>query len=54
MNFVEKEFITIPQAAGDQMNAWIMKPKTLIQIESILYLWSNIPDLGSQQVRTMG
>ncbi len=26
-NAVVKEFFTIPNAAGDQMNAWIMKPK---------------------------
>lgn len=26
-NMVSKEFITIPNEAGDQMNAWIMKPK---------------------------
>ena len=26
-NFVTKEFFTIPNQAGDQMNAWIMKPK---------------------------
>lgn len=26
-NFVNKEFITIPNDAGDQMNAWIIKPK---------------------------
>ena len=26
-NFVTKEFFTIPNEAGDQMNAWIMKPK---------------------------
>lgn len=26
-NWVEKEFFTIPNEVGDQMNAWIMKPK---------------------------
>ncbi|WP_447950905.1 S9 family peptidase [Chryseobacterium koreense] len=26
-NFVTREFFTIPNEAGDQMNAWIMKPK---------------------------
>jgi len=26
-NFVTKEFFTIPNEEGDQMNAWIMKPK---------------------------
>lgn len=26
-NMVVKEFMTIPNAAGDQMNAWVMKPK---------------------------
>lgn len=26
-NWVEREYITIPNEAGDQMNAWILKPK---------------------------
>lgn len=26
-NMVNKEFVTVPNEAGDQMNAWIMKPK---------------------------
>jgi dipeptidyl-peptidase-4 len=26
-NFVTKEFITIPNSVGDQLNAWIIKPK---------------------------
>ena len=26
-NMVTKEFLTVPNEAGDQMNAWIMKPK---------------------------
>lgn len=26
-NFLNKEFISIPNTAGDQMNAWVIKPK---------------------------
>ena len=41
-NMVTKEFMTIPNEAGDQMNAYIIKPKILTQIKNIHYLCFNI------------
>lgn len=49
-NFVEKEFITIPNAVGDQMNAWIMKPKNLDPNKKYPLFMFQYSGPGSQQV----
>ncbi|MBK1895308.1 S9 family peptidase [Chryseobacterium paridis] len=49
-NFVEKEFITIPNAAGDQMNAWIMKPKNFDPNKKYPLFMYQYSGPGSQQV----
>ncbi len=49
-NFVEKEFITIPNAVGDQMNAWIMKPKNFDPNKKYPLFMFQYSGPGSQQV----
>lgn len=48
--FVEKEFITIPNEAGDQMNAWIMKPKNFDKNKKYPVFMYQYSGPGSQQV----
>jgi dipeptidyl-peptidase-4 len=49
-NFVEKEFITIPNEAGDQMNAWVMKPKNFDKNKKYPLFMFQYSGPGSQQV----
>lgn len=49
-NFVTKEFFTIPNAAGDQMNAWIMKPKNFDKNKKYPLFMFQYSGPGSQQV----
>jgi dipeptidyl-peptidase-4 len=49
-NFIEKEFITIPNEAGDQMNAWIMKPKNFDKNKKYPLFMYQYSGPGSQQV----
>lgn len=49
-NFVEKEFITIPNEAGDQMNAWIIKPKNFDKNKKYPLFMFQYSGPGSQQV----
>jgi len=49
-NFVDKEFITIPNAVGDQMNAWIMKPKNFDPNKKYPLFMYQYSGPGSQQV----
>ncbi|PIF44440.1 dipeptidyl-peptidase-4 [Chryseobacterium sp. 52] len=49
-NFVDKEFITIPNDAGDQMNAWIMKPKNFDPAKKYPLFMFQYSGPGSQQV----
>ncbi len=49
-NFVIKEFITIPNEAGDQMNAWIMKPKNFDKNKKYPLFMYQYSGPGSQQV----
>jgi len=49
-SFVEKEFITIPNAAGDQMNAWIIKPKNFDKNKKYPLFMFQYSGPGSQQV----
>lgn len=49
-NFVYKEFFTIPNAAGDQMNAWIMKPKNFDKNKKYPLFMFQYSGPGSQQV----
>ncbi|MCJ8153729.1 S9 family peptidase [Chryseobacterium sp. SSA4.19] len=49
-NFIEKEFITIPNEAGDQMNAWIMKPKNFDKSKKYPLFMYQYSGPGSQQV----
>ncbi|MDQ0595464.1 dipeptidyl-peptidase-4 [Chryseobacterium ginsenosidimutans] len=49
-NFVEKEFITIPNEAGDQMNAWIIKPKNFDKNKKYPVFMFQYSGPGSQQV----
>lgn len=49
-NFVDKEFITIPNDAGDQMNAWIMKPKNFDPNKKYPLFMYQYSGPGSQQV----
>ncbi len=49
-NFVEKEFITIPNEVGDQMNAWIMKPKNFDKNKKYPVFMFQYSGPGSQQV----
>lgn len=48
--FVEKEFITIPNSAGDQMNAWIIKPKNFDPNKKYPLFMFQYSGPGSQQV----
>lgn len=49
-NFVEKEFINIPNAVGDQMNAWVMKPKNFDPNKKYPLFMFQYSGPGSQQV----
>jgi dipeptidyl-peptidase-4 len=49
-NFVAKEFITIPNDAGDQMNAWIIKPKNFDPNKKYPLFMFQYSGPGSQQV----
>lgn len=49
-NFVEKEFITIPNAVGDQMNAWVLKPKNFDPNKKYPLFMFQYSGPGSQQV----
>lgn len=49
-NFVEKEFFTIPNESGDQMNAWIMKPKNFDKNKKYPLFMYQYSGPGSQQV----
>jgi dipeptidyl-peptidase-4 len=49
-NFAEKEFITIPNEAGDQMNAWIIKPKNFDKNKKYPLFMFQYSGPGSQQV----
>ncbi|MDV7699038.1 S9 family peptidase [Chryseobacterium soli] len=49
-NFAEKEFITIPNAVGDQMNAWIIKPKNFDKNKKYPLFMFQYSGPGSQQV----
>ncbi|MGC4127960.1 MAG: S9 family peptidase [Bergeyella sp.] len=49
-NAVVKEFFTIPNEAGDQMNAWIMKPKDFNPNKKYPLFMYQYSGPGSQQV----
>ncbi|MGI9653316.1 S9 family peptidase [Chryseobacterium sp. RLHN22] len=49
-NFSVKEFITIPNAAGDQMNAWLIKPKNFDPNKKYPLFMYQYSGPGSQQV----
>lgn len=49
-NVVTKEFFTIPNEAGDQMNAWIMKPKNFDPNKKYPLFMYQYSGPGSQQV----
>ena len=49
-NFTAKEFITIPNEAGDQMNAWIIKPKNFDKNKKYPLFMFQYSGPGSQQV----
>jgi len=49
-NLVTKEFFTIPNEAGDQMNAWIMKPKDFDPAKKYPLFMFQYSGPGSQQV----
>lgn len=49
-NWVGKEFFTIPNAVGDQMNAWIMKPKNFDPNKKYPLFMYQYSGPGSQQV----
>lgn len=49
-NFVTREFFTIPNEAGDQMNAWIMKPKNFDKNKKYPLFMYQYSGPGSQQV----
>lgn len=48
--FVVKEFFTIPNAVGDQMNAWIIKPKNMDPNKKYPLFMFQYSGPGSQQV----
>ncbi len=48
--WVAREFITIPNEAGDQMNAWIMKPKNFDPNKKYPLFMYQYSGPGSQQV----
>lgn len=49
-NFVAKEFFTIPNAVGDSMNAWIIKPKNFDKMKKYPVLMYQYSVPGSQSV----
>lgn len=49
-SFVTKEFITIPNAVGDQLNAWIIKPKNFDPNKKYPLFMFQYSGPGSQQV----
>ncbi|WP_312761103.1 S9 family peptidase [Epilithonimonas sp.] len=49
-NFVTKEFITIPNSVGDQLNAWIIKPKKFDPNKKYPLFMFQYSGPGSQQV----
>ena len=49
-NFVSKEFFTIPNAVGDSMNAWIIKPKNFDKMKKYPVLMYQYSGPGSQSV----
>ncbi|QDP84123.1 S9 family peptidase [Chryseobacterium sp. SNU WT5] len=49
-NMVKKEFITIPNEVGDQMNAWVMKPKDFDPNKKYPLFMFQYSGPGSQQV----
>ncbi|AZI32051.1 S9 family peptidase [Kaistella carnis] len=49
-NMVTKEFFTIPNEAGDEMNAWIMKPKDFDPNKKYPLFMFQYSGPGSQQV----
>lgn len=49
-NFVSKEYFTIPNEAGDQMNAWIIKPKNFDPNKKYPLFMFQYSGPGSQQV----
>ncbi len=49
-NWVTKEYFTIPNAVGDQMNAWIMKPKNFDPNKKYPLFMYQYSGPGSQQV----
>jgi dipeptidyl-peptidase-4 len=49
-NFTVKEFMTIPNEAGDQMNAWIIKPKNFDPNKKYPLFMYQYSGPGSQQV----
>ena len=49
-NWVAKEYFTIPNEAGDQMNAWIMKPKNFDPQKKYPLFMFQYSGPGSQQV----
>lgn len=49
-NFSDKEFITIPNDAGDQMNAWVIKPKNFDPNKKYPLFMFQYSGPGSQQV----
>ncbi|WP_027376281.1 S9 family peptidase [Kaistella palustris] len=49
-NWVAKEYFTIPNDAGDQMNAWIMKPKNFDPNKKYPLFMYQYSGPGSQQV----
>lgn len=49
-NFIPKEYFTIPNEVGDQMNAWIMKPKNFDPNKKYPLFMFQYSGPGSQQV----
>jgi dipeptidyl-peptidase-4 len=49
-NFLNKEFISIPNTAGDQMNAWVIKPKDFNPAKKYPVFMFQYSGPGSQQV----
>lgn len=49
-NFVNKEFFSIPNEAGDEMNAWMIKPKNFDPQKKYPVLMYQYSGPGSQQV----
>ncbi|MGL6038555.1 MAG: alpha/beta fold hydrolase [Soonwooa sp.] len=49
-NFLAKEFLTIPNAVGDQMNAWMIKPKDFNPNKKYPVFMFQYSGPGSQQV----